>query len=128
MKHAYWFLLALLPACRPAAPEFISIPSEICLTTTHHGQLIPDATLYIKYNADTFPGYNNPPSYFDASFRTGKNAKGCIQSIPEGRHWIIGFGYDSLHYPHEVFGSLPVTISLDGRAKIDTLFYVSEKH
>ena len=128
MKQCMFLLLLSLVACRPPAPEYIPIPSSICLTTTHHGQPIPDAIIYIKYNADTFPGYKNPTSYFDASFRTGKNSKGCITSVPEGKHWLIGFGYDSLHYPNEVMGSLPVTINLDGKAKLDTMFYLSEKH
>jgi hypothetical protein len=51
-----------------------------------------------------------------------------MTSVPEGKHWLIGFGYDSLHYPNEVMGSLPVTINLDGKAKLDTMFYLSEKH
>ncbi|MBU6341307.1 MAG: hypothetical protein KGS48_07435 [Bacteroidetes bacterium] len=127
MKKILYLLLMAVSGCRPS-PEYVPIPTQICLFTTHHGQPIPDAIIYLKYNADTFPGYKNPPAYFDDSFRTGKNARGCIQSVPEGRHWMIGFGYDSLHYPNEVFGSLPITISLDGKPKLDTMFYLSEKH
>ena len=122
------FSAVLWAACRPAAPETIPLPTEICVKTTHHNFPIPDAVVYVKFNADSFPGYEQPPGYYDASFRTGKNAHGCLASVPEGRHWLVAFGYDSLHYPHDVFGSLPVEISLGSRAKIDTMLYVSEKH
>lgn len=126
---SYLFLSALLwAACAPQGEELIPLPTEICVLTSHHGQEIPDAVVYLKYNVDTFPGYGQPPGYYDASFRTGSNGKGCIAPVPEGKHWLVAFGYDSLHYPHDVFGSLPVHISLDGKPKLDTILYVSEKH
>lgn len=130
MKYLFPILIvaALYTACRPAPPETIPLPTSICVTTQHHGWPIPDATIYVKYNADSFPGYLQPASYFDASFKTGKDARGCIAPVPEGNHWLIAFGYDTLHFPHEVMGNMPVTISLDGTAKFDTIIYVSEKH
>ncbi|TNE62132.1 MAG: hypothetical protein EP344_05390 [Bacteroidetes bacterium] len=130
MRIAVVFLVLLATglACRPEPPERIPLPTEICLTTSHHNFPIPHATIYLKYNVDTFPGYDQPPGYFDATFQTGSNARGCIQAVPEGRHWAIGFGYDSLHYPHNVFGSLRLEIALGARAKIDTTMYVSEEH
>lgn len=118
----------LQSGCRPAAPEEIPLPTKICVKTSHHGQPIPAAAVYVKFNADTFPGYENPPSYFDAVFFTGTDARGCIEPVPEGRHWLIAFGYDSLHYPHVVYGSLFADISLSGRPVLDTILYVSEKH
>ena len=123
--HLYTVLL--LAACRPT-PETLPWPTKVCVKTTHHGQAIPDATVYVKLNADSFPGYDKQPTYYDMQFKTGKNAYGCIESLPEGRHWLVAFGYDSLHYPHDVFGSLPVTISLDRSPVVDTILYVSEKH
>ena len=113
-------------ACRPPAPEFIPLPTKICVRTYHHHQPIPDAIVYIKYNADSFPGYDKPPSYYDDSFKTGKNARGCIEPVPQGTHWLVSFGYDSLYFPHDVFGSLKVSIALDGTAVVDTILYVSE--
>lgn len=130
MKFASFVLLALVAlfGCRPAPPETLPLPTEICVTTQHHGWPIPDATIYVKYNADSFPGYLQSPAYFDAIFKTGPDARGCLAPVPEGRHWLVALGYDSLHYPHEVMGNMPVTISLDGIAKFDTILYVSEKH
>lgn len=117
-----------LGGCRPDAPDEIPLPTKICVKTSHHGQPIPAATVYVKFNADTFPGYENPPAYFDAVFSTGSDAKGCIAPVPEGKHWLVAFGYDSLHYPHIVYGSMFADISLAGRPVLDTILYVSEKH
>lgn len=119
-------MLLLHATCRPALPDEIPLPTKICVRTLHHTVPIPDAIIYLKYNADSFPGYDKPPSYFDASFRTGKDARGCIQSVPEGRHWMIAFGYDSLYYPHDVYGSMLAVISLSQKPVLDTIFYVSE--
>lgn len=120
-------ILFLLFGCRQT-PDSVPLPTSICVTTQHHNLPIPSATVYIKYNADTFPGYDQPPAYYDAVFHTGLDARGCLEPIPEGHHWLVAFGYDSLHYPHEVMGSLPIDISLGARAKQDTILYVSEKH
>jgi hypothetical protein len=116
---------ALFAACRPL-PDTVPLPTRICIKTQHHHQPIPDAVVYIKYNVDTFPGYDKPPSYFDDSFRTGKNARGCLEPVAEGRHWMISFGYDSLYFPHHVYGSMRVEISLSKKPVLDTILYVSE--
>lgn len=122
--------LPLVQGCRPDPPTEIPLPTSICIQTQHHFKLIKDATVYLKYNVDSFPGYDHPASYYDASFRTGSDARGCIAPVPEGRHWLIAFGKDSLYVPppYDVFGNLPITISLNGTAKLDTVLYVSEKH
>jgi hypothetical protein len=116
----------LWTACRPPASEEIPIPTKICIHTQHHFQPIPNATVYIKYNTTVFPGYDKPASFYDASFSTGSNDHGCIESVPEGTHWLVSFGYDSLYYPHQVKGSLPVKVSLSGHATVDTVLYISE--
>ncbi len=76
--HARFFLLIFTTlwafSCRPSGPEEIPLPTKICLLTSHHGQPIPRAKVWIKYNTDTFPGYQQPPSFFDASFETGADA------------------------------------------------------
>lgn len=96
------------------------------MRTQHHNAPIPQATVYVKYNTDSFPGYHQPPSYFDASFTTGANARGCIEPVPEGRHWLVAYGYDTLHFPHFVYGSLWAEISLAAKPVLDTVMYVSE--
>ncbi len=128
--HARFFLLIFTTlwafSCRPSGPEEIPLPTKICLLTSHHGQPIPRAKVWIKYNTDTFPGYQQPPSFFDASFETGADAHGCIAPVPEGQHWLIAFGYDSLHYPNYVYGSMLVQVSVAYKPVIDTIMYVSE--
>lgn len=113
-------------ACRPALPEEIPLPTKICVRTQHHTLPIPNTTVYIKYNTDTFPGYDKPASYFDASFKTGSDARGCKASVPEGHHWVVAIGYDSLYYPHDVRGSMRAYISLSDQPVLDTILYVSE--
>lgn len=120
------FSLLCVYSCTPTGPEEIPLPTKICIRTSHHGQPIPHATVWLKYNADTFPGYSRPASYFDASFETGADARGCIAPVPEGRHWLIAFGYDSLHFPNHVYGSMLVNISIPNRQVLDTVLYVSE--
>lgn len=120
------FLLSTFTTCRPPLPDEVPLPTKICVRTQHHTEPIPDALVYIKYNVDTFPGYYQKPSYYDASFRTGKDARGCIEPVPEGRHWMVAFGYDSLYYPHYVYGSMRVEISLAHKPVLDTILYISE--
>ena len=120
------FIALAVFSCRPAGPEEIPLPTKICITTSHHGQPIPHAKVWLKYNADTFPGYGQAPTYFDAVFETGATARGCIEPVPEGQHWLIAFGYDSLHYPNHVYGSMLVHVSVANRPVVDTILYVSE--
>lgn len=127
MRPILLFALFAFLSCRKP-PEFVPLPTKICVETSHHNFPIPNATVYVKFNADSFPGYQQPPSYYDATFKTGSDARGCIESIPEGTHWLVAFGYDSLHYPHDVFGSIKLEVSLDDRPVRDTMLYVSEKH
>jgi hypothetical protein len=118
-------LAAVVVACEPDV-EYVDLPTKICVKTQHHTWDIPDARVYVKYNVDSFPGYDQPAAYFDAHFTTDKQAKGCLLSVPEGRHWIVAYGYDSLYWPRDVRGSLRCTISIDQRPSIDTILYVSE--
>lgn len=111
-------------ACRPEGPETVPLPTKICIKTTHHNYPLAGSTVYLKYFTDTFPGYDKTADFYDASFKTGADARGCIESVPEGKHWIVAFGYDSLHFPHEAFGSLPVEISLTYKPVLDTALYL----
>ncbi len=126
MRFAIFLLMSGCFACRPAEPETILLPTKICIRAQHHGKRIPYAIVYVKYNADSFPGYEQPLSYYDTSFQVGADARGCLAPVPEGRHWLVAFGYDSLYIPHEVYGSLLVNVSLQTRPVVDTILYISE--
>ena len=116
--------LLFFAACRPEGPDTVPLPTKICIKTTHHNYPLTGSIVYLKYFSDTFPGYDKGADFYDASFKTGQDARGCIESVPEGHHWLVAFGYDSLHFPHEAFGSLPVTISLDFKPVVDTMIYL----
>ena len=127
-KIAFYALLysLLFAACRPALPDEIPLPTKICVRTQHHTLPIPHAKVYVKYHSDTFPGYDKPPSFYDAVFSTDGDARGCLAPVPEGRHWLVAFGYDSLYYPHDVYGSMRAIISLGHRPVLDTILWISE--
>jgi hypothetical protein len=127
-KGPGWFVIPLLVfGCTPTPePEDIPLPTQICVRTVHHFQPIPNAVVYVKYNTVNFPGYDQPASYYDTKFETDANARGCLAPVPEGTHWLVAFGYDSLYYPHHVFGAVKLSISLNQRPKVDTILYVSE--
>lgn len=122
----YLLFLLFLFACRPDPVDTIPLDTQICVRTVHHLVPVPHTTVYLMYNTDTFPGYQQPPGYYNAKFVTGADARGCIAPVPEGTHWLVAFGYDSFYYPHHVFGSMRLNVSESGRAKVDTLFFVSE--
>ena len=126
LKWLFGCLLLAILACQPTETTLIPLPTRLCVRVQHHHQPIPHAKVYIKYNSDTFPGYDKPPDFFDATFTTGADARGCLAPVPEGQHWVVAFGYDSLYFPNDVFGSQIVTISLNGAATVDTILYVSE--
>lgn len=111
-------------SCRPEGPDTLPLPTKICIKTTHHNYPLAGSKVYLKYFTDTFPGYDKGPEFYDALFITGADARGCIESVPEGKHWLVAFGYDSLHYPHDAFGSLPVEISLTYKPVLDTTLYL----
>lgn len=124
----FFLLLFAFAACRPAGSEDLPLPTSVCVRTLHHGAPVPEATVYIKFNADSFPGYDRPAAFYDDSVRTGADARGCILAVPEGRHWLVALARDDNYFPPLVFGSLPVTISLSDRPRVDTVLYVSEVH
>ena len=100
-----------------------SIRTELCLTTQHHEQILPNITIYLKYFADTFPGYTDLTVY-DTVFTTDQWGYRCYQGLPFGKHWLTGVGVDSfLNEP--VRGSVQVEMGFSAAIK-DTILYVSE--
>jgi hypothetical protein len=120
-----YLMFCLCIACGKQ-PDTLPLPTSICLRAQHHNAPIPHAEVRIKYNTDTFPGYNQPASYFDRTGTADQNARICLDAIPEGTHWLVGSGYDSLSFPHDVIGSMQIRIDLRTKPKVDTIFYLSE--
>lgn len=117
-------LLFVTSACEDnSGPKIISIGSELCLTTLHHERGLPDITVYIKYNATEFPGYDDL-STFDDSVISDEFADACFERVPPGQHWCVGIGHDDL-LDEPVQGSVFYEISRTGLPQ-DTVIYVSE--
>ena len=98
--------------------------TSACFTTHHHEKVIPEITIWIKFDSDTFPGFD-PPYNFDTSIESDANGRVCIQDFPLGHHWFVGFGYDP-EIGQQVIGSWDFEFNLRN-LKVDTIFYVGEE-
>jgi hypothetical protein len=128
MKQLVTVLLLLAAAChRGDEVVEIPLPTRLCVQTYHHEFPIPEANVFVKYNSDVYPGFDQPATYFDTTFQTGANADGCLAALPIGTHWLIAYGADwQGGTPLPVYGSLKITIDLEANTTIDTVLYVSE--
>ena len=57
----------------------------------HHAKPIPDATIFIKFNAKDFPGLDT--TVYDAKVRSDANANYIIKCY-QGDYYLYGIGYD----------------------------------
>lgn len=83
----------------------------------HHGTLIPNARVYIKFNSSEFPGesYSNYDTYVDAD-NMGN------YSIPfyKGIYYLYAQGYDyNIPSPYLVKGGLSVKVGRKEKIKLD---------
>ncbi len=60
----------------------------------HHEKFIPNATVYIKYNATEFPGTNT--ANYDASIIAGSNALYKFTNLRKGDYYLYAIGYDDV--------------------------------
>ncbi len=89
----------------------------------HHARAIPNATVYIKFNAKEFPGEN--VSLYDAlttADGTGSYTFRCYK----GDYYLYARGIDSLPQPEAVSGGVPVHIRAKEEVKANIA--VSEVH
>ena len=117
------FLLSTSACEKDNGPTTVSIGAELCLVTQHHERGLPDITVYLKYNATEFPGYDDL-SVFDDSIVSNEFAEACFPKVPQGKHWCVAYGTDSL-LNEPVRGSVPFEM-LDYLEDRDTVLYVSE--
>lgn len=111
----------LLTGC--STSEEVSFDTQICLTTKHHGLIIAETQIYVKWNSELFPGYN-PEVGYDTSYFANSAGRLCISDVPFGVHWFLGFGVD--HQIQEpVWGLLQLEVTLK-EFRIDTVMDVSE--
>ena len=119
-KITFLFSLLLFFA---ACEEPVDSPAErdLCVTIKHHEAIFPNSPVYIKFNTDFFPGYQDL-SIFDQEIVTNDEGRGCFLNIPEGRHWLVCKGYDEVQ-EENVRGS--IRVEMEGlRYILDTIIYV----
>jgi hypothetical protein len=67
--------------------------AQISYMVKHHDMHIPNATVYIKFNADEFPGDNI--SEYDLSDQSDSEGHGHFESLKKGKYYLYAVGYDS---------------------------------
>lgn len=81
--------------------------NTIIATAKHHGLIIPEATIYIKYNSKDFPGENT--SVYDDFKTAGKDGKVTFEGLKRGDYYLYGIGYDS-SIKQTVVGGIPIQL------------------
>ncbi len=73
----------------------------------HHSLPVPNATVYIKYGTQEFPG--TEPSAYDASVTAGSDAKYTFSDLRKGNYYLFSIGYDTA-ISQTVRGGVPIGI------------------
>lgn len=77
-------------------------------TVKHHTKLITKATVFIKFNAEEFPGVDT--TLYDEKVRVDKDGNFKFQ-VYKGKYYVYAFGYDyNIPSPFHVVGGVPVNI------------------
>ena len=118
-----FFLFTLPTACNKDNTGPIFLSTKVCFKTQHHERAVSPIDVYIQYGATGFPGYENL-SVFDTMIVTDEFGDVCFPSVPLGKHYVVGIGYDDL-LQEPVRGSLPFEIT-NLRVPWDTILYISE--
>lgn len=85
---------------------------------SHHGKPIPDATIYIKFNAKDFPGEDL--SVYDGKVYSNVNGYYEITNFYQGDYYLYAIGYDyAISAPYVVDGGLSVSLGSKERKDID---------
>jgi hypothetical protein len=82
------------------------------ITAKHHGVIIPGTTIYIKYDAEDFPGEDI--TQYDASVTANASGYAEIPNLRYGNYYIYGVGYDSA-LQETVKGGAPIKIKWSDR-------------
>ncbi|NND32294.1 MAG: hypothetical protein HKN76_06845 [Saprospiraceae bacterium] len=113
-------LLALGSSCSQRS----DLRTNLCLITQHHDKVIPDITIYVKFNTDDFPGYD-PPEQFDRVIVSDAQGKVCLSDFPLGHHWFVGIGYDE-EIREQVIGNIDLYFDLRNLSA-EAILYVGEE-
>jgi hypothetical protein len=101
------FLTSCLTGC---SKEGLDGTSSVSGTVAHHGEVISNALVYIKFGATELPGTN--ASDFDASVMANTQGVYLVENLQSGNYYFYGVGYDST-ISQVVKGGIKVTIDKD---------------
>lgn len=80
----------------------------------HHNRFIPNARVFLKFNAAEFPGQDT--NYYDAVTSSSDVAYFRFNNLPAGTHYLYSLGYDTA-ISEQVMGGIPVYINHNDRNK-----------
>lgn len=96
--------------------------SDVKGTVFHHAKRIPNATIYIKFNATEFPG--SDVSVYDTKI-TADSLGNYSVKFYKGNYYLYGVGKDyAIPAPYDVVGGIGITLRTNEDKNTD--IYVTE--
>ncbi len=105
-------LLCLLFFCFSCKKNGTGGQATIKATIMHHEKIIPEAMVYVKYNARELPGTN--PSDYDESYKADALGQVNIEHLRYGEYYLYAIGYDNT-IAAVVQGGVPLSIKWKNR-------------
>lgn len=96
--------IALIASCKK---NELGGKSTIKGKVVHHSKAIPYATVFIKYDAEDFPGKDT--NLYDAKVKADANGSYEIKCY-KGKYYLFGRGNDYAVTPPLVVGGVPVKV------------------
>jgi hypothetical protein len=97
--------------------------SKVSGKVTHHERIVPNATVYIKFNATEFPGADS--SRYDAKVMADSHGEYSFRCY-KGDYYLFGTGIDLQSSPLYVHGGVPVHVR--NNEEVENDIAVSEHH
>jgi hypothetical protein len=107
--------LLILLCCYSCKKNQLGGKSTIEGSVMHHARLIPNAIVYIKFNAKDFPGADL--SAYDDKVTADADGHYSIKCY-KGDYYLYGVGYDD-QIQDNVYGGLPVHIRNKEKVQVD---------
>ena len=124
MGRPAFFAILCVAAFFASCEKSNTVHTQVNFTTQHHEKIIPNITVFVKYNTSEFPGYD-PPDIFDDSAVSDDRGKVSFRDIPLGHHWFVGVGFDE-EIKEQVIGNMDYQFDLR-HLRLDTILYVGEE-
>lgn len=114
----YLYLLVLLPLLMACKKNELGGKSTIKGKVAHHSKAIANATIYIKYDTQEFPGTD--VSKYDAKVFADISGQYEIPKIHKGEYYLYAVGEDfAIPPPYQVVGGLPVKVRRNETMAVD---------